>query len=335
VIQAWAKEVQPPVDLESQQWISACLAMRLLSCPRCKAVFHSFNDRSYIRCELCRSTYPIVDDIPILLDSESSIFNINEIIQNRNRRTKYSSRTMERISQILPNISKNIVAEQNYNTLKNMLVKEHDKPLVLVIGGRIVGQGMQSFLDSNGIDFIETDVGFGPRTRVICDARDLPFSDQRFDAVIAQAVLEHVADPVRCVDEIHRVLKDDGLVYAETPFMQQVHAGAYDFTRFTHLGHRRLFRKFDEIVSGTVGGPATVLAWSYEYFFLSFATSRLWRKALAAFARCTGFWLKYLDRLFVNKPGAYDGVSGNYFLGRKASHVLSDQELIKLYRGGM
>ena len=333
--QVWAKELQPPVDLESQQWISVCIAMRLLSCPRCKAVFNFFNDGSYIRCEMCRSTYPIVDGIPILIDSEASIFNISEIVQNRNREIAFISRTMTKISQILPEISKNIVAKQNYSILKDILISKTCRPLVLVIGGRIVGQGMHLLLGSNEIDFIETDVSFGPRTQVICDARDLPFSDQRFDAVIAQAVLEHVTDPVRCVDEIHRVLKDDGLVYAETPFMQQVHAGAYDFTRFTHLGHRRLFRKFDEIVSGTVGGPATVLAWSYEYFFLSFATSRMWRRVLAAFARCTGFWLKYLDRLFVNKPGAYDGVSGNYFLGRKASHVLSDQELIKLYRGGM
>ena len=50
------------------------------------------------------------------------------------------------------------------------------------------------------------------------------------------------------------MLKDDGLVYAETPFLQQVHGGPYDFTRFTHLGHRRLFRKFIELESGATAG---------------------------------------------------------------------------------
>ena len=55
------------------------------------------------------------------------------------------------------------------------------------------------------------------------------------------------------------VYKDDGLVYADTPFMQQVHMGRYDFTRFTYLGHRRLFRKFEEIDSGAVSGPAMAL----------------------------------------------------------------------------
>jgi len=78
------------------------------------------------------------------------------------------------------------------------------------------------------------------------------FDASSFDGVIIQAVLEHVVEPNHCVEEIHRVLKENGLVYSETPFMQQVHLGRYDFTRFTHLGHRRLFRKFKEICGGAV-----------------------------------------------------------------------------------
>jgi len=58
--------------------------------------------------------------------------------------------------------------------------------------------------------------------------------------MLVQAGLEHVRDLWQVVAEIHRVLKDDGLVYAETPFMQQVHEGPYDFTRFTESGHRYL-----------------------------------------------------------------------------------------------
>jgi len=57
-----------------------------------------------------------------------------------------------------------------------------------------------------------------------------------FDAVWIQAVLEHVLDPVRVVAEIHRVLRPGGLVYSEIPFMQEVHEGAYDFTRFRLSG---------------------------------------------------------------------------------------------------
>ena len=124
------------------------------------------------------------------------------------------------------------------------------------------------------ITFVETDVYFGGRVNVVADGHDLPFIDGMFDAVICQAVLEHVLDPYRCVDEIHRVLKPAGLVYAETPFMQQVHGGPYDFTRFSLLGHRRLFRNFEQELAGTACGPGMALAWAVWYFLRSLSAPR-------------------------------------------------------------
>jgi ubiquinone/menaquinone biosynthesis C-methylase UbiE len=202
-----------------------------------------------------------------------------------------------------------------------------------VIGGSILGEAIESLASNATIDLVETDVSLGPHTRLICDAHDIPFEDRSFDGVIAQAVLEHVADPYRCVQEIHRVLKDQGVVYAETPFMQQVHGRQYDFTRFTHLGHRRLFRRFEEIASGAVCGPGMALAWSYQYFLLSFTTSATMRAVTRIFSRFTAFYLKYCDYYVIDKPGTLDAASGYFFLGRKTEKVLSDKELIKLYRG--
>jgi ubiquinone/menaquinone biosynthesis C-methylase UbiE len=170
---------------------------------------------------------------------------------------------------------------------------------------------------------------------VICDAHDIPFADGTFDGVIAQATLEHVVDPYRCVEEIVRVLKPRGLVYAETPFMQQVHMGAYDFTRFTHSGHRRLFRHFSEIASGPICGPGTALAWSYLYFLLSFVQSRVLRGLVRAFASLTAFHLKYADHYLMHEKGAIDSSSGFYFIGRKGKEVLSDRDLVRYYRGAV
>src|SRR5512142_97930 len=99
---------------------------------------------------------------------------------------------------------------------------------------------------------METDVALGPRTQIVCDAHELPFDDHTFDGAVVQAVLPYVPDPIKCVQEIERVLKPAGLAYAETAFMQQVVHGRYDFTRFTHLGLRRLFRRFQEVQSGPV-----------------------------------------------------------------------------------
>jgi SAM-dependent methyltransferase len=192
---------------------------------------------------------------------------------------------------------------------------------------------MECLADDASIELVESDVGFGPRTMLICDAHDIPFGDASFDGVIVQAVLEHVVDPYRCVEEIHRVMGEGGLVCAETAFMQQVHCGRYDFTRFTQLGHRRLFRKFEEVDSGAVCGPGMALAWSYQYFLQSFTTSRTLRALIRVFSCLTSFYLKYFDYYLANRTAALDCASAYYFIGRKRQEVLPDRELVKLYRG--
>jgi len=154
------------------------------------------------------------------------------------------------------------------------------------------------------------------------------------DAVILQAVLEHVVDPQRAVGETHRVLRDGGLVYADTPFMQQIHGREFDFTRYTGLGHRRLFRAFREVDSGITCGPGTALAWSAYYFALSFFASAMLRATVAGLCRLGLFWLKYFDYLLIRNDGAFDAASAFYFLGEKHDQVLSDHELVASYRGG-
>jgi hypothetical protein len=115
--------------------------------------------------------------------------------------------------------------------------------------------------------------------------------------------------------------------------MQQVHMGKYDFTRFTHLGHRRLFRRFEEIEHAPLMGPGTVLAWSYTHFLQSFTTSKKIAVLIKIFAHLTSFFLKYFDYLLICKPGTYDSASAFFFLGRKNKVTLSDRELIKQFKG--
>jgi hypothetical protein len=112
-----------------------------------------------------------------------------------------------------------------------------------------------------------------------------------------------------------------------------VHGGRYDFLRFTDLGHRRLFPAFNEVISGALGGPATALAWAYEYFLISFSRGQWTKALLKAFARFTSFWLKYLDYVLISGPGALDAASAYYFLGQKSDDLLSDRELLVMYRG--
>ncbi len=313
-----------------------------LCCPKCRTRL----ERADTDCFRCRNTscgacFPIVDGIPILIDEANSVFRIEDFTQRQNTYFKRSDPNLQRASpvmrwikqlpqRLLPTIGKNVKGRENYAGLQQFLLQRHPQPVVLVIGGSAPGSGMDEILKSP-IRFVHTDISFGPLTAVICDAHDLPFESATFDGVIAQAVLEHVCDPYRCADEIHRVLKTDGLVYAETPFIQQVHGGRYDFTRFTHRGHRRLFRRFSEIESGAVCGTGMALAWSWKFFLVSFVTSRKGRFVMESIARLTGFWLKWFDAGLVKKPRTLDGASAFYFLGKRSEQTLSDRDLVARY----
>ena len=308
----------------------------LLRCPICHAKLRQVEQQFECTNSECDTHFPIVDGIPVLLNEQSSVFSFDDFVSYR--KTFFGNisenKLKKTIRYLLPTISKSIKGKTNYSRMSHLLFRKSTSPRVLVIGGSILGQGMESLAKNTALDLVESDVSFGPRTMLICDAHDVPFEDGSFDGVIVQAVLEHVVDPYRCVEEIHRILNEQGVVYAETPFMQQVHGGRYDFTRFTHLGHRRLFRRFEEIDSGAICGPGMALAWSYQYFLMSFTTSRILRALASAFARLTSFYLKYFDYYLINKPGTLDAASGYYFMGRKAEQVLSDRDLIKLYKGG-
>lgn len=315
--------------------------LQRLCCPICHSRLRLMSDCLKCANSQCRASFPIVDSIPILVNESCSLFSIEDLVHHRSTfsqpisRRGMAGKVKQLAKKLLPKISRNMKARQNYLKFAELLLKQNENPVVLVLGGRIVGQGLESILSLPSIQFVETDVSFGPRTALICDAHDIPFDDGTFDGVIIQAVLEHLANPYHCVKNIHRVLKDEGLVYAETSFMQQVHAGKYDFTRFTYLGHRRLFRKFNEICSGAVCGPGMALAWSYQYFLLSFVKTKLARKFVRVFVSLTSFWLKYFDYILIDKPSTLDAASGYYFMGRKSSRILSDRELIRLYKGGI
>ena len=108
--------------------------------------------------------------------------------------------------------------------------------------------------------------------------------------------MEHVLEPQKVVNEIYRLLKLDGIVYSETPFLQYVHEGPYDFTRFTNSGHRYLFRDFLHINSGHTKGVGHAFLWSLSGLFIALFRNKFFGRII----RVTFFWLRFLD-LIVSK----------------------------------
>lgn len=289
-----------------------------------------------LTCNNCRQQYPVLNNIPVLINESESIFLFSDFTDHKNLFFDISKKgnLIRIISNLTPGIGWNFHGKKNFKYLEKLLTQNNSKvkPRVLVVGGSIVGEGMSDFVKSAKIEIVEGDVSYGSQTMLIFDGHSIPYQNETFDCVIVQAVLEHVLDPVLCVREIQRILKPRGLVYAETPFMQQVHGGAYDFTRYTRSGHRKLFQAFTEIKSGVTAGSGTALGWSYEYFLLAlFGHTNMLRLFVKLFSRFTGFWIKYFDYLTrINKRDP-DGASGFYFIGQKSETQISDKELIEYY----
>ena len=300
-----------------------------LICPATKATLVQKDDLLLSEGD-STAQYPIVDDIPILINEENSLFSIDQFVKQEHTTFEETPKLKKFLSTITPGITASVKTEGNYEQLVGLLP---DGAKILVVGGSIRGKGMDAVYSNNTFEIVGSDVSHGPYTTLICDSHDIPFDNEVFDCVILQAVLEHVLDPQRCVSEVHRVLKESGLVYAETPFMQQVHMKQFDFTRFTHLGHRRLFRFFSEINSGPTCGPGSALAWSYTYFLRSLSASKPISQFLSMIGRFTSFFLKYFDYVIVDKPGSYDSAAGIFFLGSKTQTALSDKDLIQQYKG--
>lgn len=318
--------------------------LAILCCPKCKSSLTTENDLLLCQNGACKSSYPIMDGKPVLIHENNSLFSISDYVKILNKKSEARRKTkisifFRKIKSILlllvPKLSANLSDRRIIQQLIDILFSNTNSPTVLVIGSGTHPRtrGMKKLYKTSSINLIKTDVSPTSDADIFCDAHDNPFKDETIDGVIIQAVLEHVIDPKRCIQEIHRVLKKTGIVYSSIPFMQQVHSGRYDFTRFTHLGHRSLFRNFDEIESGLVAGPGTSLAWAYRYFLRSFVKSDFAAKLMFLFARLTGFWLKYFDYILKNTPGALDAASCTYFFGMKSSKCLPDKSLIAQYRG--
>lgn len=92
---------------------------------------------------------------------------------------------------------------------------------------------------------------------IIGDIHNLPFENNSQDAILCLAVLEHVENPIKAVEEIHRVLKPGGYSFIYVPFLYYYHAeaGYYgDFWRFTRDSLGWLAKPFSSVEIVSVRG---------------------------------------------------------------------------------
>jgi len=96
---------------------------------------------------------------------------------------------------------------------------------------------------------------------IICDARWLPLKDSSVGTIVCSEVLEHIAETMVVVSEMHRILVDGGLGIITTPFYFPIHEFPKDYYRFTPDGLKHILRNFSEVECSYIDGlkPSNIL----------------------------------------------------------------------------
>ena len=188
----------------------------ILACPRCSGDVLVEKDRGRITCKKCWTGYRFEGDVPIMIPDPTWEIRRDEA-----------------------------PAANVYSPWANKIIERHDGGLVLDDGA---GNNKDVFPH-----LVQLEMYLSPTTDVVGDALNLPFREASFDAVISEAVVEHVRDPFRYVAEIHRVLKEGGEVRIDAPFLHPYHAVPHHYFNMTRSGLELLMGAFEKVQCGV--GP--------------------------------------------------------------------------------
>lgn len=88
-----------------------------------------------------------------------------------------------------------------------------------------------------GMDLPQTSHSIGDKNiDVAGNILSLPFKSESFDTVLSTQVIEHVSEPKKVLEEVHRVLRSGGYLILTAPMTWGLHDEPHDYYRFTKYG---------------------------------------------------------------------------------------------------
>ena len=243
----------------------------LLACPHCGGALFFKNEE--LVSQSCGSRYPVRDGVPILLPLEM----VNQGLGGMLDADEHAS--------IHP-----------YSPASEDLIREHADGWVLDLGA-----GGKHIQYSN---VVQVDVFRFPMTDVVASADCLPFRSNAFNAVVSQAVFEHLQYPDVAASEIWRVLKPDGVAKVDTAFLQPEHAYPHHYFNATEAGLKHWFRDFDIEWSGIepYQHPKWALLWFLDVYLAALQDGEQQTLGSVSIRHC----LDVLKRLSSNEQNAAD-----------------------------
>jgi SAM-dependent methyltransferase len=181
-------------------------------------------------------------------------------------------------------------------------------------GGRRIAPGVVTVdaIAADGVDLVG-------------DIHSLPIPDESFDCVFCTGTLEHVRDPWTAVRELHRILKQGGLIHIDVPFIQGYHPDPTDYWRFTLDGLKVLCQDFEELEAGVHIGPTCGLIWIAREWANSCSSNRLLSNLFLIPIALLTAPFRYLDYLFIHSKRNHHVASAVFFRGRKTFRSLSEK----------
>ncbi len=253
-----------------------------MNCPKCKSSI----DKNFF-CKKCNKNY---------LKNNKIDFRLNEKkITDSFDKKKFFIKKYPRLYTLLVKLFSNVLIDNN---LEKFIKKNISKNMISVNFGSGNFKIRKDIINLDVIDYQNTDV--------LYDGDELPFKDSSVDFLFNIAVLEHVSNPFEVINEFHRILSEDGILYCVIPFIFPYHASPEDYTRFTKSGIKTLLKDFEIITLKPSGGPASGFLGIFQEFLailFSFNSKKLYNYIYLPICLLTSP-IKIMDKFFLNHPCA-------------------------------
>jgi hypothetical protein len=144
------------------------------------------------------------------------------------------------------------------------MLQQVPKGSILEIGSRAPTGVVRRDMVPDGWSYVGMDILAGPNVDIVGDAHELSsiFRTQKFDAVMAFSVIEHLMMPWKFAIELNRVLNLGGIGVITTHQAWPVFDMPWDFWRFSDRAWDALFNKATgfEVIQAQMGEPTYFVA---------------------------------------------------------------------------